>query len=142
MIQNKVKDCLLLVNMNGLLKIVAFVFCVLFSVSCVEETVSKPKNLINQEKMILVLTDVCKTEARFQRRLSAHGKSHNEIVFENYKLVFDEYDLTIGEFKDSYTYYEKDPELMQQLYDSVIVILTKEQSELEKKNPSKETDKK
>jgi hypothetical protein len=104
---------------------------VLISVGCEEEVKTLPANLISEDKMILVLKDICKTEARFQRRLSLHGKSNSELVFENYKLVFDANEVTLDQFKDSYSYYENTPGTMQQMYDSVIVILTKEQSELE-----------
>ena len=101
------------------------------SSGCEEEVKSVPADLIGQDKMVSVLKDICKTEARFQRRLSLHGKSNSELVFENYKMVFDENNVSLEQFKSSYSYYEESPDVMQQMYDSVIVILTKEQSELE-----------
>ncbi|MFT6324937.1 MAG: hypothetical protein ACJAWO_002506 [Halieaceae bacterium] len=97
------------------------------------ETEVKPVDLIEQEQMVLVLKDICKVEARFQRRLSLHGKSNSDLVFENYKLVFEAHNLDMDRFKTSYAYYQDSPDVMQQLYDSVIVVLTKEQSELEAK---------
>lgn len=100
-------------------------------VSCAEEKIQPPADLIGEGEMIMILKDISKVEARFQRRLSLHGKHNNDLVFENYKVVFDEYQVSLDQFKSSYTYYQDSPEVIQQMYDSVIVELTKEQSQLE-----------
>ncbi len=93
----------------------------------------KPNDLLAQEPMILVLKDICLVEARFQRRLSVPGINHGDLVFENYKIIFEGHNISMEQFKNSYAYYEESPELMQQMYDSVIVVLSKEESELKSK---------
>ena len=99
--------------------------------SCQAPEKPKPVDFIEEGDMVMILKDICKVEARFQRRLSIRGKNHSDLVFENYKLIFDEHNVSLDQFKTSYTYYQDSPEQMQNLYDSVIVILTKEQSVLE-----------
>jgi len=93
-----------------------------------EETFPEPENLINETQMVEVLSDICKVEARFQRRLTINNVNNTEMVLHNYNVVFDEHKITLVQFKDSYAYYEKSPVRMQQIYDSVIVHLTEEQA--------------
>ncbi|MGB0805729.1 MAG: DUF4296 domain-containing protein [Salibacteraceae bacterium] len=100
-------------------------------ISCAESERPSPQNLIEKGQMVTILKDISKIEARFQRRLSLKGIHSNDLVFENYKLVFDENQVTMEQFKKSYSYYQESPEEMQQLYDSVIIELTKEKGQLE-----------
>jgi hypothetical protein len=103
---------------------------------CVEEEIiPPPENLIAQEPMVEVLTDICKVEARFQRRLGTRGNNNSELVYHNYNVIFASHNIALSQFKSSYEYYQESPQKMQELYDSVIVHLTKEQTVLEEKEP-------
>lgn len=106
----------------------------LFSVaSCdEEEDYPRPDDLIEEPEMVNVLTDICKVEARFQRRLTIKNIKVNEMVEHNYRIVFEQHEVSLTQFKSSYAFYENEPEKLQQIYDSVIVHLTKEQVQLEK----------
>lgn len=97
-----------------------------------DQSAEKPENLIPEPQMIEVLTDICKVEARFQRRLSVRGKDNSELVLQNYNVIFNAHNVTLPQFKTSFEYYENSPKKMQELYDSVIVILTKEEALLKK----------
>ena len=103
-----------------------------------EQEIPEPDNLIEEPEMVDVLGDVCKVEARFQRRLTVGKVNIDEMVEHNYRIVMEEHNITLTQFKDSYTYYEQDPSKLQQIFDSVIVHLTEEQSILEKEAPKKE----
>ena len=100
-----------------------------------EELTTPPENLIVQESMVKVLTDICKVEARFQRRLGTRGNNNSELVYHNYNVIFDAHNIELNNFKSSYEYYQESPQKMQELYDSVIVHLTKEQTVLEEIEP-------
>lgn len=101
--------------------------------SCSEEKkYPKPKNLIEEPQMVEVLADICKVEARFQRRLTIENIKVNEMVEHNYRVVFEQHHIHLMQFKNSYAYYENEPIKLQQIYDSVIVKLTTEQSQLKK----------
>ncbi len=100
-----------------------------------EELTPPPENLITQDAMVEVLTDICKVEARFQRRLGTRGNNNSDLVYHNYNVIFDAHNIALTEFKTSYEYYQESPQKMQELYDSVIVHLTEEQSILEETEP-------
>jgi hypothetical protein len=103
-----------------------------FIMACGEEQKASPPpaNLIGQPQMEEILRDICKIEARFQRRLSSKGVNHTDMALASYASVFEKHHITEDEFKASYNYYSSQPDQMQALYDSVIVNLTKEQAEL------------
>lgn len=101
----------------------------------------KPEDLIPEPQMIEVLADICKVEARFQRRLSIRGKDNSELVLQNYNAIFNAHKVTLPQFKDSYEYYEDSPKKMQELYDSVIVILKKEEAILKEAEKEKQKQK-
>lgn len=101
----------------------------------VKPTNPPPANLIGTVQMEEILRDMCKIEARFQRRLSLKNTKHLDMALANYASVFNKHHITEEDFKASYNYYSEHPDQMQALYDSVIVNLTKEQAEL--KQPEK-----
>ncbi|UTW68100.1 DUF4296 domain-containing protein [bacterium SCSIO 12643] len=107
--------------------------------SCInDENNKKPEDLIPEPQMIEVLADICKVEARFQRRLSIRGKDNSELVLQNYNVIFNAHNVTLPQFKTSFEYYEDSPKKMQELYDSVIVILTKEEALLKEAEKQKQ----
>lgn len=105
------------------------ILLVTFAVSgCKESEVIPPDDLIGKEQMIEILVDVCKIEARFQRRMSLNGRSPLEISTSNYAMVLDSHNVSLNQFRSSYEYYEHDPEQMREFFDEVIIVLKKEQS--------------
>jgi len=124
-------------------KWIAVVFLVVIGTGCTEEdTISKPDNFIEEPQMVDILADICKVEARYQRRLTIQNINISELTEHNYNLVFKNHDITLVQFKDSYQYYEEYPVQMQQIYDSVIVHLTEEQALLNEKNKETEEEEK
>ncbi len=105
-------------------------FCTGWFSACAPGGSSTPEGIIPVGEMVVVLKDISLVEARFQRRLGIPGINHGDLVFENYKVVFDSHNVTLNEFKTSYEYYSMEPEKMRLMYDSVIVLLSKEESEL------------
>ncbi len=116
--------------MKRITSFLVVLLCTGWFTSCAPEGQAKPEGLIPEGEMVMVLKDISLVEARFQRRLSMPGIHPNELVFENYKMVFDSHNIDIEQFKKSYSYYEENPEIMRNMYDSVIIVLTKEESAL------------
>lgn len=114
------------------MKNIFIIIFLLLNVGCgdVKSTTPPPTNLIEMAQMEQVLRDMCKIEARFQRRLSIKNTKHIDMALANYAGVFNKHNITEKQFKASYDYYSNHPDQMQALYDSVIVNLTKEQAEL------------
>ena len=96
-----------------------------------------PDDLIPETEMINVLTDVCKVEARFQRRITIKDLNNVDVVAHNYTIVFETHNISLQQFKDSYSYYETNPQKMQEIFDKVIIKLTEEESKLKEKEGEK-----
>ena len=113
-----------------------FVWAILlvWFMGCAENT-SIPDEIIPPEGMVEILTDVCKVEARFQRRLTVGTLNNTDLVTHNYHVIFENHDISLEQFTESYSYYENSPEKLQEIYDSVIVRLTQEQALLEQQSP-------
>lgn len=119
-------------------KIFISVFLLFSVVSCYNENeVVAPDDLIPETKMINVLTDVCKVEARFQRRITIKDLNNVDLVAHNYTIVFENHNISMQQFKDSYAFYQTSPQKMQEIFDQVIVQLTEEESKLKESEGEK-----
>lgn len=115
----------------------AFLFLSLLAFSCNEPEKKAPENLIPESEMITILSDICLTEARFQRRLGNSFADNQDLVWQNYELIFEQNEVTLVNFKESYDYYLQAPETIQAMYDSVIVKLTEQQTQAKKREEEK-----
>ena len=113
---------------------ISWVFLFLAFAGCSEQA-SIPDEIIQPPEVVDILTDVCKVEARYQRRLTIGTINNLDLVAHNYQVVFENHQITMEEFTESYSYYSNTPELLQEIYDSVIVQLTQEQALLEQQFP-------
>ncbi|MAX79296.1 MAG: hypothetical protein CL843_03865 [Crocinitomicaceae bacterium] len=89
----------------------------------------KPENLIQKEQMIDILKEMEVVEARYQRRMFEPKSQLKELALEHYTGIFKKHGVTLENFRTSYKYYEEDPELLTEIFEEVIVELTKEQAE-------------
>lgn len=107
-----------------------FIIITLIATSCGQFNSGSrpPADVIPEEKMTTILAQICLVEARFQRRLTIKGASNEEMALENYVGIFNENDITSEEFKTSYNYYTEHPEILEKIYDQVIILLTEQQS--------------
>jgi len=120
---------------------IPIVILIFLGTGCTDENaIPEPDNFIEETQMVNVLSDICKVEARFQRRLTLRNINISELTEHNYNLIFKDHKITLEQFKDSYRYYEENPQQMQQIYDSVIVHLTKEQALLNQKDKESKTE--
>ena len=120
------------------LKIFFSTFFLLSVVSCHnEDEVVAPDNLISELEMTNILTDVCKVEARFQRRITIKEVNNVDLAAHNYTIVFENHNISMQQFKDSYAYYQTNPQKMHEIFDQVIIKLTEEESKLKESEGEK-----
>ena len=116
-----------------------FLLSILLSLlaSCYSESDKKPefdeKKIIPKEKMIEVLTDIHLVEgiiATTQRE----GVKKETYVTSYTNAVLEKHDIGIGEFEESIRYYTYHIEELDNIYEEVIIRLSKKESEV--MNPS------
>lgn len=96
-------------------------------ISCVEETIKKPDNLIPPDKMSLILYDLA---------LVNSAKSTNPAILESNNIetmpyIYDKYGIDSVQFVKSDTYYASRPMEYEAIYRAVERRLEKEKEELE-----------
>jgi hypothetical protein len=112
------------------LLLLAFSFVIL---SCKEEVVSKPKNLIERDKMVSIIYDLSVLEAaKSQTSGIYHYLKSSQFLKEKYKVD----SLT---FAQSTQYYASDMKEYKKIYDEVKSRLQSENTKLNGVKPIKET---
>ncbi len=95
--------------------------CILVGISCNSPT-ERPSDIIDPDKMVLVLTDVHLTEGAKTGRQIMGDTLRVETY---YQKVFNKYGTTLAQFNKSYAYYTKHPTEMNSIYEQVIESLNR-----------------
>ena len=79
-----------------------------------------PDNVINPEKMGNVLRDMIKADA-FAQEISQRDSSKvlRTVNIQLYNNIFELYSITEDQFQKSYAYYERNPSIMYNMFDSL-----------------------
>jgi len=125
------------------LKFIIITFLLLIQLSCDNSEV-KPGNIIPEDNMVLILIDVQILEATYNTRL-IHEEDRNDRMERYYQEIFEKHQTSLDIFNESYTYYEKNPEILDLIYEQVLEKLeamqTEEEAKLAKAKAKKKADK-
>jgi|ERR1039458_9699160 hypothetical protein len=117
-------------------KIIGYVLIVLMPLiiqSCSAPVVVIPNDVLSQEKMVEVLTDIHLAESAITLKFTNKDTSKLQAkVF--YDFVYKAHKTTKEQFSKSYDFYVAHPELLNKIYDDVLIELSKKQAEVNKKN--------
>ncbi|WP_165784687.1 DUF4296 domain-containing protein [Solitalea longa] len=91
-------------------------------------TNDKPANLIPQDKMRYLLTDMHLIESRSYRIVK--DDSAKRVTKASYLFVLKKYKVDTAQFRSSMEYYLKHPDVMDKMYEQMIDSLSKRQSKL------------
>src|SRR5436190_14960235 len=111
-------------NKNLILRIIFSM--VLLSCNQSDETI--PGNVLQKEKMILVMTDVQIAEASILYQ-NNKGNIVEAKAKNYYRFIFEKHHITEKQFRESFEFYSGRPELMDKLYEGVIIEISKRQAE-------------
>lgn len=109
-----------------------FIVILLLFTSCTEgiPRVEEPENLIPQDKMILVLTDMSKLEGHIQIEYTSVDQYHKVMVNSGDSLL-KSYGLDQATYEASMNYYGSRQQEMMDIYTEVLENLNQELGELE-----------
>jgi hypothetical protein len=93
--------------------------------ACQEETSKKPLDLIDAEKMSLILEEVLLMESHYQSKNGVPG-IYKDALDKSLVMIFKKHKVTKKEFKDSYAFYASQPELFKTLNTSIMDRLSRQ----------------
>lgn len=94
------------------------------------ETAPAPENLIDRDKLVLIIADVEITESALRQKQNV-GHEIKNIKETYYHSIFSKYNISREQFDSSMTYYKQDPEVMDKIYEDVITRLSMMESEIQ-----------
>jgi hypothetical protein len=111
-------------------KLVAFcLVCIVMACSS-EQTTNKPNNLIQESLFIDVLTEIQIAESAYLKSTDK-PKNKKEQLALNTKAILADFKLSANAFDSSMLYYQQNPQLMMDIYDSVVVCLENKLANME-----------
>ena len=109
-----------------------FVLIGLIIQSCSAPVLVIPNDVLSQDKMVAVLTDVHLVESAITLKFSNKDTSKVQ-ASAYYDFIYKSHKTTKEQFAKSYDFYISHPELLNKIYDEVLIELSKKQGELAKK---------
>lgn len=89
-----------------------------------------PQNLIDKDKIVLILADIELAESALRQKLN-HGYEVKEVKEAYYRSIFSEYEISREQFDSSMTFYKQDLDELNLIYEEVITRLSVIESEVE-----------
>ena len=96
--------------------ILLFLLAILFACS---PSTSKRNNIINEQKMVLVMADVYLLEMHYQKKYGAPA-AYKKTLDEALKSLFSKHGVTRASYEKSFTYYAENHEKFMEMNDAVI----------------------
>lgn len=97
-------------------------------ISCRNNKVQPPKDLISKDKMVEVIAEIELTQALIKLKLANQDTINKQQLFNQ---VYDEFNISEEQFNNSLTYYSKVPRDLMLIYEEVVTKLSQKQ-EIEK----------
>ncbi|GAB4247473.1 MAG: hypothetical protein Tsb0034_26690 [Ekhidna sp.] len=87
----------------------------------------QPEDLIEKEKMVLLLKEIHLLEAKIEH-IEIIPQDSAKAVFHHYeKMLFEEHGVTQDQYERSFTYYVEHPDQFEKIYTSVVDSLLQEE---------------
>jgi hypothetical protein len=112
-------------------KLIFFVFIIVLTVRCNTDD-RKPDNLLSEEKMVNILTDIHLIESDVNNMRITDADSNLAIYLYLETQLFKKYQIDTATYRNSYRYYIAQPEVFGKIYKQVLKV-AEENSAKEKK---------
>ncbi len=113
-----------------------FLFLLIITASCnsgksgSEDISTKPQQLLSEEQMADVITDIRLTEAAISQLTSAGAESPEVVADFYYGKLFEKHQITSEILRENLDYYSKDPQIMHEILAQVVNNLTEVHTEV------------
>lgn len=85
-----------------------------------ENGTDRPDNLVDEDKMVAILTEVHLNEAKVAKLILRSSDSSNLVYKQLERQLLKKYDVDTSAYSKSYIYYASHPEAMQRVYKRVV----------------------
>ena len=105
------------VIMNKFFLVIIFCVCL----SCSQRVEKQPKHILSESKMIEALVEVHLFESAFKLNFLEGTRTDSLNIRDYYESLFESKEYSFEEFNESFTYYSREPKMMEMLLDSVLI---------------------
>ncbi len=102
-------------------KLIFFVFIIVLTVRCSSD-VRKPDNLLSEEKMINILTDIHLIESDVNNMRITDSDSNLAVYLYLEAQLFKKYQIDTATYRNSYRYYIAQPEVFGKMYKQILKV--------------------
>lgn len=99
--------------------------------SCNNLNVKPPKDLLSEDRMVEIITDIEIIEGKLHFNNERNGNAE-ELKVSYYQQLYEHHNITKEQFIDNLNYYTQKPELLENIMTRVVDSITKEQISLSK----------
>jgi len=111
------------------MKIVISILSVLL-VACTSSKIEIPTEILSETGFTDMLKEIHMAEAAFELNKSKGLENAKNTLANSYQSIYKKYDITDSTFSKSLEYYAKHPEILEEIYSTVLEQLTGERSTL------------
>ena len=112
--------------MKNLIRYITFLISTVIFISCGNDQIEAPKDIITEDKMVEVITEIELTQALIKVKFANQDTVNQQQLFDE---VYKDFNISEEEFNNSLTYYCQEPKLLEEIYIKVINNLSKRQAE-------------
>ena len=95
-------------------------FLTVLVILCACSTDQTPKDLIEQEKMIMVMTEIHLLETKI-KSINISPQDSTQAVFDHYeRLLFEDFGISQDQYERSFNYYVDHPNEFEKIYSAVV----------------------
>jgi hypothetical protein len=103
---------------------------------------SVPNDLPNEEKMAAVLADIYQTESVLSQSRVAYTTPKEDNVSGHYRFILEQYEMTKQDFDTAMGWYSAHPEILSEVYEDVIEIISERHAKLKNRITKEREDQK
>ena len=115
---------------DKMIKIIFFISTAFIISSCMEKEISIPENILKQKEMSSLLTDIHIAQSAINNKIVIDSLNYTFNDYLNY--ILKQHKIKKKDFLSSLKFYSEHPDILQEVYDSVLISISRMEAATEK----------
>ena len=115
---------------DKMIKIIFFISTAFIISSCMEKEISIPENILKQKEMSSLLTDIHIAQSAINNKIVIDSVNYTFNDYLNY--ILKQHKIKKKDFLSSLKFYSEHPDILQEVYDSVLISISRMEAATEK----------